>query len=94
MEMVDGAPKFSDEFQADKAAGATVPNMQRLPILMVGDKAVPQSKSIERYIARRFGMYGKAWRMLLANFICFANDNLRSRSAEFSHQKVPPPFPE
>lgn len=52
-----------DEFKEGKATGAFAANLGRLPILEVasaGGKPVQiaQSKSIERYLAKKIGLYG------------------------------------
>lgn len=47
-----------EEYDADKAAGKFDISMGKVPILEAGDFALPQSKAIERYLAKRFGMMG------------------------------------
>jgi len=46
------------EFDADKAAGKMDVAMGKLPVLDAGDFSLPQSKAIERYLAKQFGMMG------------------------------------
>lgn len=47
------------EFEAAKAAGDLVHNMDRAPILIVDEKfTVGQSKAIARFVAQRFGFLG------------------------------------
>lgn len=45
-------------FMAAKKTGELEANLDRAPILLVDGVAIGQSKSIERYIARRVGLYG------------------------------------
>jgi len=47
-----------EEFDADKAAGKMEVAMGKVPVLEVGSTSIPQSKAIERYLARQFGMMG------------------------------------
>eukprot|EP00741_Cyanophora_paradoxa_P018165 tig00021038_g17538.t1 len=44
------------EFNADKEAGKFP--FGQIPVLHVDGKIIPQSHAIERYLARRFGMFG------------------------------------
>ena len=46
------------EFDAAKAAGELVCNMDRAPVLVVGDVTIGQSKAIDRYVAKSVGMMG------------------------------------
>ena len=46
------------EFAAAKARGELKVNMDRAPMLVVGNDVIGQSKAIERYIARRGGFMG------------------------------------
>ena len=46
------------EFDAAQQAGAFDAGMGKVPLLEVGEDAVPQSKAIERYVARMLGMVG------------------------------------
>jgi prostaglandin-H2 D-isomerase / glutathione transferase len=48
----------SSEFAATKAAGDLTANLDRAPVLVVGDKTIGQSKVIERFAARRGGLMG------------------------------------
>jgi prostaglandin-H2 D-isomerase / glutathione transferase len=47
-----------DEFDQDKADGKLACSLNKLPYLEVDGEVIPQSKSIERYLARKFGMMG------------------------------------
>jgi glutathione S-transferase len=47
-----------DEFDKDKADGNLVKSLNKVPFLEVDGVTVPQSKSIERFLARRFNMMG------------------------------------
>jgi glutathione S-transferase len=47
-----------DEFDADKAAGKLARSLHKLPYLEVDGQVIPQSKAIERYVARRYGLLG------------------------------------
>lgn len=47
-----------DEFDADKASGKLDIAFGKVPILESGNFRLPQSKAIERYLAKRFGMMG------------------------------------
>jgi hypothetical protein len=40
------------------SSSSTQANMNRAPILMVGDLKIGQSKAIERYVAKRCNMMG------------------------------------
>ena len=46
------------EFDAAQQAGAFAAGLGKVPLLEVGGDAVPQSKAIERYVARTLGMVG------------------------------------
>ena len=46
------------EFDAAQRAGAFAAGLGKVPLLEVGGEAVPQSKAIERYVARTLGMVG------------------------------------
>tara|TARA_Y100001935_G_scaffold254815_2_gene265153 strand:+ start:2531 stop:3184 length:654 start_codon:yes stop_codon:yes gene_type:complete len=47
-----------EEFDTDKADGKLVKSLNKLPFLEVDGVTIPQSKSIERFLARRFNMMG------------------------------------
>ncbi len=47
-----------EEFNKDKEEGKLLKSLNKVPFLEVDGKVIPQSKSIERYLARRFGMMG------------------------------------
>lgn len=48
-----------EEFDADQASGKLDVAMGKVPVLNAGpDFSLPQSKAIERYLAKRFGMMG------------------------------------
>jgi glutathione S-transferase len=51
-----------DEFDQDKKAGVFDKSMGKLPILRVSEEytvtEIPQSKAIERYISKRYGLMG------------------------------------
>lgn len=47
-----------DEFDKDKADGKLVKSMNKVPFLEVDGVVIPQSKTIERFLARRFNMMG------------------------------------
>jgi len=46
------------EFDAAKAAGELDLNLGRVPVLVVDGVQIGQSKAIERYVAKQFGMMG------------------------------------
>ncbi|CAE7508527.1 GST [Symbiodinium natans] len=46
------------EFDEDKASGILDIALGKVPVLNVGDFTLPQSKAIERYLARKLGMMG------------------------------------
>ena len=48
------------EFDEDKASGKLWRSMGKLPFLEVDGRVVSQSKAIERYLARRYGMMGSS----------------------------------
>ena len=51
--------KFKRElFDQDKSEGKLKRSMDKLPYLEVDGQVIPQSKSIERFLARRFGFLG------------------------------------
>ena len=45
-------------FMKAKADGDLLMNLDRAPLLLVDGTAIAQSKTIERYLARRVGLYG------------------------------------
>jgi len=47
-----------DEFLADQKAGAFDYGMNMIPVIESGDFKLPQSKAIERYLAKKLGMMG------------------------------------
>lgn len=47
-----------EEFDRDKASGNLVKSLNKVPFLEVDGVVVPQSKTIERFLARRFDMMG------------------------------------
>ena len=47
-----------EEFDTDKADGKLVHSLNKLPYLEVDGVIIPQSKTIERFLARRFNMMG------------------------------------
>jgi prostaglandin-H2 D-isomerase / glutathione transferase len=47
-----------DEFDKDKEDGKLVKSMNKVPFLEVDGVIIPQSKTIERFLARRFNMMG------------------------------------
>ena len=46
------------EFDQDKAEGKLVQSLNKLPYLEDDGVIIPQSKSIERYVARKYGLLG------------------------------------
>jgi glutathione S-transferase len=46
------------DFAAARKAGSLVLNMGRAPVLVVDGESIGQSAAIERYAARRLGLYG------------------------------------
>lgn len=54
----DRSTRQRPEFDAAKASGEHDINMGKLPILQVDDLKIPQSKAIERYVAKKYGMMG------------------------------------
>ena len=47
-----------DEFNKDKEDGKLTRSLNKVPFLENGDTVIPQSKAIERYLARKFNMMG------------------------------------
>jgi len=47
------------EFTAAKESGELVANMNRAPLLVTPDGVIGQSKAMERFLAKRFGLMGK-----------------------------------
>ena len=47
------------EFDDAKAAGKLVRSLGKLPFLRTAEVVIPQSKAIERYLARQFNMFGE-----------------------------------
>ena len=63
LEVIDWATfnMVREEFNKDKAEGKLEKSMGKVPFLVVNDgveTTLSQSKSIERYLARRFGFMG------------------------------------
>lgn len=54
----DGGGFETPEFAAAKAAGDLAANMDRAPLLIVGNTKIGQSKAIERYVAHKCGLMG------------------------------------
>jgi glutathione S-transferase len=65
--MVDNKPTIEKQHPLDKERGLFKQNLDRLPILEHSGMSVGQSKTIERYVARDLGLYGKnmaeSWRI-------------------------------
>jgi len=81
-----------EEFDADKAAGRMDVAMGKLPILESGDFALPQSKAIERYLSKRFGMMGdtmeeEAWIDAVAEHARDINDAYSRKGLMFMKDK-------
>lgn len=49
-----------DEFDKDKADGKLVTSLNKVPFLEVDGVTIPQSKSMERFLARRYNMMGSS----------------------------------
>lgn len=47
-----------DEFDYDKLNGKLIKSLNKVPYLEVDNEIIPQSKTIERYLAKRFNMMG------------------------------------
>ena len=47
-----------NEFDKDKLDGKLVKSLNKLPYLEVDNEIIPQSKAIERYLAKKFNMMG------------------------------------
>ena len=47
-----------DEFDSDKSDGKLVKSLNKVPFLEVDGHVIPQSKTMERFLARRFGLMG------------------------------------
>jgi Glutathione S-transferase, N-terminal domain len=54
----EGGGFETPEFAISKTAGELIANMDRAPVLQVGDVSIGQSKAIERYVARKCNMMG------------------------------------
>jgi len=48
----------SPDFNAAKESGELDANLSRAPVLVVDDNVIGQSRAIERYLARKFGLMG------------------------------------
>eukprot|EP00930_Biecheleria_cincta_P046198 TRINITY_DN31869_c0_g1_i1.p1 TRINITY_DN31869_c0_g1~~TRINITY_DN31869_c0_g1_i1.p1 ORF type:complete len:307 (-),score=72.15 TRINITY_DN31869_c0_g1_i1:244-1083(-) len=77
-----------EEFDADKAAGRLDVAMGKVPVLESGEFVLPQSKAIERYLAKRFGMMGsnleeEAWIDALAEHVRDINDAYNKKGIFF-----------
>eukprot|EP00316_Scyphosphaera_apsteinii_P009321 CAMPEP_0119315176 /NCGR_PEP_ID=MMETSP1333-20130426/34705_1 /TAXON_ID=418940 /ORGANISM="Scyphosphaera apsteinii, Strain RCC1455" /LENGTH=239 /DNA_ID=CAMNT_0007320445 /DNA_START=104 /DNA_END=823 /DNA_ORIENTATION=+ len=59
IERKEGGSFSTPEFAADKESGALAANLNRAPLLLVGDTPVGQSRAIERYVAMQGGLMGK-----------------------------------
>lgn len=60
IEMTPEGVKRDERFDAAKKSGLLVANMDRVPILEVNGIVIAQSKAIERYICRKYGLYGSS----------------------------------
>ena len=58
MDMSKPYGKRCEGFMKAKADGDLLMNLDRAPLLLVDGTAIAQSKTIERYLARRVGLYG------------------------------------
>ena len=47
-----------EEFNADKDAGKLAKSLHKLPYLEIDGQVIPQSKAVERYVARQYGLLG------------------------------------
>jgi hypothetical protein len=54
----EGGGFETPEFTMAKGSGDLRPNMDRAPVLLVGDMKIGQSRAIERYVAKRCNMMG------------------------------------
>jgi len=62
LEVIDMATynMVKEEFEKDKSDGKLVSSLNKLPFLEVDNQIIPQSKSIERYLANKFNMMGSS----------------------------------
>jgi len=49
-----------EEFEKDKAEGKLVRSLNKVPYLEVEGVVIPQSKSIERYLGKKYGLMGSS----------------------------------
>ena len=49
---------IKDEFNQDKADGKLTRSLNKVPFLNVDDQVICQSKAIERFLARRYNLFG------------------------------------
>ena len=47
-----------EEFDNDKKEGKLIQSLNKVPFLEIEGQVIPQSKAIERFLAKRFGMIG------------------------------------
>ena len=59
IKMKEGGGFETPEFAIAKDSGILKANMDRAPVLQVGDVSFGQSKAIERYVAKRCNMMGE-----------------------------------
>lgn len=57
---IDATTWARPEFDAAKAEGVFTANMDRAPLLIVGETSIGQSKSIDRFVAKTVGMFGSS----------------------------------
>jgi len=79
IKVVDGN-FIRDEFNAYKDTGKLAANMHRAPVLIVGDAVIGQSKSIERYLAKRTS--SASTRPRRPSSTCWRNTSATSRRCD------------
>eukprot|EP00741_Cyanophora_paradoxa_P000123 tig00000057_g118.t1 len=72
----------------DKAKAAGIFPFGQIPVLEVDGKKIPQSRAIERYLARRFGMFGdNEIETAMIDALCEQAADIRTKFFEASSRK-------
>jgi len=73
------------EFEAEQAKGSFAVNMDRIPLLTYNGVTIGQSKTIERFLARQFGLIGAD--EFEAAFVDMVGEHVRDIVQKYSDKK-------
>ena len=87
----EGGGFETPEFSTAKVTGDLKANMDRAPVLQVGEMSIGQSKAIERYVAKRCNMMGaneEVGRQQNFRTDCYFSYNISALTFEFNFSNI------